>query len=290
VSAGFDSATAPDAGMLKCGIPAPRAAMSHLDLDRLERDIGILRSAFEGAVPFPHVVVDDCLREPSYRRVLAAMPPPVTRQRSSDYIFARNKFENPQFDRADPVLAELREELTSPRFAAVLQGLCGKPVFVDPDFTGGGIHQGGEGSFLDMHADFSRHPARHGWLRELNILLYLNEPYDEAWGGHLELESLETGARARIAPVGNRLVVMLTKRHTLHGYRRIAFPEGRFRTSIASYAYTEDADYERTPIRSTAWRPERGGVKRLVARLMPGLIRIKTLVLGSSTVRRARRD
>ncbi len=264
--------------------------MRHIDLDRLEGEIDALRSSFRDASPFPHVVVDGCLRPASYRRVLEALPPPVAGQRSSDYIFARNKFENPHFDRADPVLHELREELTSPRFAAVLGAVCGRPVFVDPEFTGGGIHQGGEDSFLDMHADFSRHPSRPDWVRELNILLYLNDPYDEAWGGHLELQHLDTAARARIAPVGNRLVVMLTKAHTLHGYRRIAFPAGRYRTSVASYAYVDDADYERTPVRSTAWRPEGGGAKGLVARMVPGLIRIKNALLGSSTVRRAKRD
>ena len=109
-----------------------------------------------------------------------------------------------------------------------------------------------------MHADFSRHPARHDWVRELNLLLYLNEPYDEAWGGHLELQHLGTESRARIAPVGNRLVIMLTKAHTLHGYRPISFPAGRYRTSLASYAYTEDRDFQRTPLRSTAWRRASG--------------------------------
>lgn len=264
--------------------------MSHIDLDRLEGRLGDLHSSFRDAAPFPHLVIDGFLRPESYRRVLDALPPPVAGQRSSDYIFARNKFENPRFDLADPVLHELRGELTSPRFAAVLGAVCGKPVFVDPGFTGGGIHQGGEGSFLDMHADFSRHPSRHEWVRELNILLYLNEPYDEAWGGHLELQHRDTAERARIAPIGNRLVVMLTKAHTLHGYRSIAFPAGRYRTSVASYAYVDDPDYDRTPLRSTAWRPEGSAAKRLVARLVPGLIRIKNALFGSSTVRRARRD
>ena len=276
--------------MIQYDVPEPFATMSHIDLDRMEHEVEALRARFAEASPFPHVVIDGCLHAASYRRVLDALPPPAQDQRSSDYIFARNKFENPLFDRADPVLKELREELTSPRFAALLGRICDKPVFVDPEFTGGGIHQGGERSFLDMHADFSRHPARHDWVRELNLLLYLNEPYDEAWGGHLELQHLGTESRARIAPVGNRLVIMLTKAHTLHGYRPISFPAGRYRTSLASYAYTEDRDFQRTPLRSTAWRPEGSAAKRLVARLVPGLIRIKNAVLGSSTVRRARRD
>jgi hypothetical protein len=84
---------------------------------------------------------------------------------------------------------------------------------------------------------------------------------------------------------------MLTKELTLHGYRPIGFPPGGFRTSLATYAYSLEQDLNAVPDRTTVWRPETGGpIKSLVARFMPGLVRAKRRLFGSSTARRARRD
>ena len=263
----------------------------HIDFDRLERQQDELTRQFRAGQPYEHVAIDGFLHQASYQAVLRAIPAPVAGQKSSDYIFAKNKYENPQFDQSAAVLLELRAELTSPRFSSFLTRLAGKPLFVDANFVGGGLHQGGPESFLDMHADFSRHPAERLWVREFNLLLYLNEPYDERWGGHLEMVHADTGQAGRVSPVGNRMVVMLTKGHTLHGYKPIAFPPGRYRTSIAAYAYSEDADFAATPERSTLWKPSDAGVvKQGLAKVMPGLVKIKRAIAGSSTAKRAQRD
>jgi Rps23 Pro-64 3,4-dihydroxylase Tpa1-like proline 4-hydroxylase len=264
--------------------------MSHINFDRLDAERGKARSTFESAAPYPHLVIDDFLHAASYRDVLSQLPMPREGQKSSDYMFARNKFENPLFDQASRVLADLRAELVGERFREFLRNVYGKPVFVDEDFVGGGLHQGGKGSFLDMHADFSRHPVHREWVRELNILLYLNDGYAEEWGGHLDMRNAEDDRCSKIAPIGNRLVVMLTKAHTLHGYKPISFPEGRLRTSIAAYAYTSDADFEAVPDRSTLWRPEDSGItKRAASWIMPALVGVKRRLFGSSTAKRAER-
>jgi len=264
--------------------------MKHIDQKKLEALIPTVRQAFLGAVPYPHVVIDGLLKPASYEAVLAALPSVRRSERSSDYVFARNKFENPVFDQSAPVLAELREEIVGEVFTGFLRALYDKPVFVDPAFVGGGVHQGGVSSFLDMHADFSRHPVEREWVRELNILLYLNPDFEEAWGGHLEMENAHDGRVGRIAPLGNRLVIMLTKEHTLHGYKPISFPPGRMRTSIAAYAYTVDDDFIANPDRSTLWRPKGASVaKRVFASIAPELVRIKRYFWGSSTARRATR-
>jgi hypothetical protein len=265
--------------------------VTHIDFDQLDRLRDGGHAAFIGAKPYPHLVIEGFLREASFREVVASLPPPVEGQRSSDYVFAKNKFENPAFDGSARVLAELRDELTSRQFADFLTVVYGKSVFIDDYFVGGGLHQGGAGSFLDMHADFSRHPVQREWVRELNILLYLNDGYQEAWGGHLEMQHGETGEIGRVAPSANRAVIMLTKEHTLHGYKPISFPPGRYRTSLASYAYSHDADFSAVPDRTTLWRPQEGGfVKRLVAQVAPFAVRLKRAMLGSSTAKRAERS
>ena len=72
-------------------------------------------------------------------------------------------------------------------FAAFLGTIAGKTIFVDPEYVGGGFHAGAEGSYLDLHVDFNIHPTHPTWLREFNILLYLNPGWEPSWGGELQL-------------------------------------------------------------------------------------------------------
>lgn len=177
--------------------------MAHIDFETHESHLQDLVNRFRTAQPFEYLVIDNFLCEASLQKLMAAIPEPDQKKRSSDYMFAKNKFEDPTFAIGQNILMALRDELLSDRFAAMLSVIFGKTLFVDPAFVGGGIHQGGEGSFLDMHADFSRHPANRTWLRELNILLYLNPNYDESFGGHLELEHAQTHQQGRVAPLLN---------------------------------------------------------------------------------------
>jgi len=263
---------------------------SHINFDRVEGSINSLHHEFCNAKPFPYVVIDNFLYESSLKKVLSSIGEPDRTKKSSDYIFAKNKFENPDFTDTSDVLSGLREELLSDRFAVILTKIYGKELFVDPSFLGGGVHQGGEGSFLDMHADFSRHPAHREWLRELNILLYLNSGYEDAWGGHLDLVHAETREEGRISPIANRMVLMLTNEYTLHGYKTIKFPKGRYRTSLAAYAYSVDTNYQAIPDRSTMWKPEAASlVKNILAKISPSVVKIKSKFFGSSTERRARK-
>lgn len=262
--------------------------MNHINFEAIEAQLSLLAERFCIAEPFQYVIVDEFLHRSSLNLLISEMPQPDQANKSSDYVFAKNKFENPTFSGEGGIFLELKQELLSQRFADVLSRILGKAVHVDPKFVGGGIHQGGEGSFLDMHADFSRHPTHNEWLRELNILLYLNRDYDESFGGHLELQDANTGKRGRIAPLENRLVLMLTKGHTLHGYKPISFPVGKYRTSLAAYAYSVDTDFAAAPARSTLWKPEQANMaKTIVAKMAPTLVRLKNKLMGSSTARRA---
>lgn len=250
-----------------------------------------LHDAFWAAEPLPLLCLDNFLPPAFAHRLHAEALQCQLGRKSNDYIFARNKYEDPDLPRLGPAGAALREMLVGSDFAATLSAVIGRDVFIDPDFVGGGLHRGGRGSFLDMHVDFGVHPAHPRWMRELNLLLYLNEGWEAAHGGHLDLRNSQTGATASIEPRFNRLVVMLTQGHTFHGYRRIDFPEGRFRLSIAAYAYSlarEDGELK-DRASTTRWAPEQAGLlKRLAAAATPRLVGWKRALLGSATARRSR--
>ncbi|WP_310104818.1 2OG-Fe(II) oxygenase [Sphingomonas sp. BE138] len=261
---------------------------------RISDDMHAAMSArnFHSARPFPVVIIDDFLpadfADQLHREILSIKD----LNQSNDYIFAKNKFEFPALEQIGPYGAEFKRFLLSGEFAAALTEMYGKPLFVDAHFTGGGVHRGGSGSFLDMHADFGRHPGEPQWVRELNILLYMNKDWQPDYLGSLDLTNAETGESRAIAPLYNRCVLMLTKDHTLHGYKKTAFPDGNFRNSIAAYAYSLEHDEAKLAELSTTtkWQPSDASVvKRGVAAIAPALVRLKQRLLGSNTVKNSKR-
>ena len=252
---------------------------------------GRLKNSFETAHPFPFVTLDDFLPPDKAEGLLHEISQQQDFRKSNDYIFAKNKFESPRIENFGEHGAALRELLLSTAFAETLSEIYGKPLFVDPDFVGGGLYRGGEGSYLDMHTDFNLHPRNKTWVRELNLLLYLNKDWQPAHGGCLELRHGENGQTASVQPLFNRMVIMLTKDFTFHGYKPISFPKGTFRTSIAAYAYSlaataEEVSHLRT---TTSWAPDASTpVRALLAKATPGLVSIKQRLFGSATARKSK--
>jgi hypothetical protein len=257
-----------------------------INFEYLEENLAQHSGQFLRADPFEHIVIDNFCDTNALHEALSALPDPedLGLSKSRDYIFAKNKFEKAGFDVLSSGLAQLKVDLLSPRFEAWISALTGQQIFIDPEFHGGGIHQGGEGSFLDMHVDFNYHPVNPSWLRNINILIYLNEDWQTSFAGELKLADwrIDGAQPILIEPLFNRAVIMFTRDYTLHGYDKIKFPKGSFRRSIAAYGYTQ-MEQEGT-VRTTVWYPEKGGfVKQFLGRHMPKLVRIKSVIFGSGT-------
>ena len=72
------------------------------------------------------------------------------------------------------------------------------------------------------------------------MLIYLNEDWDESYGGHFELWDPEMkGCITRILPLFNRMAMFSTTDFSYHGHPDIlTCPPERSRKSIALYYYT----------------------------------------------------
>lgn len=254
-----------------------------INFERLERNKESLRKNFLEAKPFPYVAVDGFCEEEKILQLYSEIPEIKTKSR--DYVFAANKFEKSKIRDISPLFTELYDDLTSERFEKVLKFICGEEVFVDKAFHGGGIHQGKKGSFLDMHVDFNYHPLHQTWFRNLNLLFYLNKDWKPEYGGQLKLEDLRTGEKSEIDVPFNRMVIQLTRKYTLHGYGVTNFPDGQYRTSIASYAYTiHEKQIEKA--RTTDWHPGDDKLfKRFLAWIYDPAVKIKNKLFGSSTAK-----
>lgn len=250
--------------------------------ERWWRDAAELRPSFEGAAPFPLLVLDDFLLPSFADELLEQFPAIDAMPKSRDYMFG-DKHELSSVEAQGSAGQRFRELVLSDGFARFLHAATGLDVFVDPGFFGGGFHQGGDGSFLDMHVDFNMHPQHDDWLRTLNILIYLNRDWDPAWGGELQIRARPADEPRSIAPSFNRAVIMRTDDTTFHGYRKMSLPPNVTRRSLASYAYQE-VGAGTVAKRTTGWNPEDAGfVKRLTARHYNSAVLAKNRVLGSRT-------
>lgn len=109
-------------------------------------------------------------------------------------------------------------------------------LFADPELFGAGLHCIPRGGFLNMHIDFNQHPM--GWHRRANCLIYLNEDWDESWGGDLYLGE-DKGVK--VAPIAGRAVMFECTEDSWHGHpEKLQCPDGRQRRSLAIYFYTKN--------------------------------------------------
>ena len=121
---------------------------------------------------------------------------------------------------------------------------------------GGGLHQIEPGGYLKIHADFIRHHRDSSLLRKVNLILFLNDAWDQNWGGELELwnKSMEVCV-AKYPPLFNHAVIFSTSETTWHGHPHpLNCPPGERRKSIALYYYTKD-NIANPRFRSTRFKP-----------------------------------
>jgi hypothetical protein len=206
-----------------------------------------LQRAFRDATPFPHVVIDGFL-EPDLCRRLVETFPAYDGDRFRNAWGELGKAWREDVSRLGSAWAELDRGLRSPEFLGLLSRISGIPrLLFDPTYFGGGTHENLHDMELDPHIDFNLHPESQ-LHRRLNLLLYLNEEWHEAWGGALELHTNpwrppHENPIKTVPPLMNRCVIFATSDRSWHGFRRIALPEDRrttSRRSFAMYLYTRE--------------------------------------------------
>jgi hypothetical protein len=217
-----------------------------------------LAAQYRGNDPFPHIVVDDLFEDADLERVLAEFPKPEqTRWMRFDSPTEKKLGYYHEHSTITPTVRAFLDAMNGFEMLLFLEALTGIDGLIpDPYFGGGGLHQIEPGGFLKIHADFNVHPKLK-LDRRVNMLVYLNKDWDEAWGGHLELWNAGmTECRQRIAPLFNRTVVFSTTDTSFHGHPHpLASPPGVTRKSVSLYYYTAGRpEEERSAAHDTIFR------------------------------------
>ncbi|PCJ23911.1 MAG: hypothetical protein COA97_10765 [Flavobacteriales bacterium] len=151
-----------------------------------------------------------------------------------------NKSEDYHFDRFHPSFSELKQVVGSQEMCEFMETITGiKGLSTTDDAMGSGVHQGTNGSYVDVHIDVNYNTKENLW-RRINLLIYLNKNWKPEYGGDLELwDKAMTQCEVTVPCDFNRAVIFLTDENSPHGYGKITIPENETRKSFYTYYFTE---------------------------------------------------
>jgi hypothetical protein len=229
--------------------------------------------SFQNGKPFRHVVIENflapefcssiCEQFPEFNAVHAMNE---NRQLGGKATRENVRMLGTAYEQADDLVQ-------APEFLALVEGITGvERLHYDPYYFGGGTHENRQGQDLDPHIDFNFHP-RTGQHRRLNLIIYLNEEWNDDWGGSLQLHRdpyLEPAQDeiVTVTPLMNRCVIFETSEHSWHGFERIELPQDRqdlSRRSFAVYYYTDTRPSEESADAHSTVYVERHLPERFVA-------------------------
>jgi hypothetical protein len=232
----------------------------------------LLSQDYRRANPFPHIVLDNILPDGLIRRLFQHFP---MQKLDTDIVFdigyGGHHKRQVMPEQCDAFVRQFFHFMNSQPVLEFLEGLTGIDALLpDPYFNGGGFHETSRGGKLGVHADFRIH-ERLNVQRRINLLIYLNETWDDAWRGQLELwDRNMTECRVRVSPLWNRCVVFSTDADSWHGHPdELLTPEHVKRRSVALYYYTASKNvYNEVPNLSTMYqaRPTDSAAVRREAR------------------------
>ncbi len=255
-----------------------KEAASIFDLKYWEDQLSRGNFDYQGKQPYPYIVLDNFLPNGSAKTAMNAFPA-VKDEGWIHYLHVNEKKHGlNKLDLMPSYIRQVIQTLNHPDTVNFISKLTGIPnLKADESLEGGGLHQTCRGGFLNVHADFTVHPHKRHWRRRVNLLVYLNENWEESYNGHLELWSRDmTRCEKKIAPLFNRCVIFNTDEDSYHGVpETILCPEDMTRKSIALYYFTEE---EKAPtLRSTNYKARPGdGLKAIPIWIDKQLIAVYT--------------
>jgi len=197
-----------------------------------------LSGSFNDGEPFEHIVIENFLKNP------IPIPDPETFWHVYDNPIERKTLTNNL--NKYPDWKHIVDAMQSPEFVSKLAQITGiSNLESDPHLHGAGLHATPRLGKLDIHLDYMIHPISKK-ERRLNIILYMNETWDESWGGDLELwNDTRTRCVKKVSPKWNTAIIFKTSDLSYHGHPKpLECPEGVYRKSLAVYYVSDPRDVE----------------------------------------------
>jgi Rps23 Pro-64 3,4-dihydroxylase Tpa1-like proline 4-hydroxylase len=210
-----------------------------------------IRHAFQSALPFRHVQIDNFLDPEICEGLLRDFPSFDKKKAINELGHVGGKAVIENVKSISPLYSSIYDFINSKSFLDTMSDLTGvRNLIADETLFGGGTHENLDGQYLDAHIDFNI-DERRMLHRRLNLLIYLNKEWQESWGGCIELHSNprnpETDEVKSFLPLFNRAVIFETNEYSWHGFPVIRLPQEKkqlSRKSFSIYLYTKDRPAE----------------------------------------------
>ena len=202
--------------------------------------ISELSQTFKHNKPFPYLVLEGLFSP----ELLELMYEDFNYLENDDvrvsYTMNEKKISTRPFPRLGHASELYFNTVHSPKFINFLMEITGiKGLITDPGLSRGGLHQIPTGGKFAVHIDFNRHTETKLDNR-LVLITYLNKDWQPAYGGALELWSVEKEkCEVEILPVFGRSILFSQSSASLHGHPTpVTAPNRRPRRSAAVYYYS----------------------------------------------------
>lgn len=169
-------------------------------------------------------ILDDFLPHNMAEAAASAFPSPESRDWKRYESRGGRKLEMADYDRMPEALQALVRHVNWPR---PLLGY--EDLIADHALLGGGLNMSLAGDYLAQHVDFNWNDTLKAY-RTVNLIVYLNRDWRDAWGGVLEVDG------QRITPSFNRAVVFSP--NVPHGFDAVRGPLPR--KSVNFYFYRKE--------------------------------------------------
>jgi 2OG-Fe(II) oxygenase superfamily len=207
---------------------------------KLRKNTESFQTQYVSGQPYPHLVIDDLFEAEILDRIVAEFPKAENR----DWIVWDTDNETKSTSRGIaglPMFTQIFSLwLNSSEFIDEMKKITGIDDLVpDPLFFGAGLHDMYRNGWLEVHADYTKHPVMP-LTRRINLLIYLNRDWDPDWGGSLELwDSPNPKQKVSYSCDFNRSIIFPTTSETMHGVpHRLSCPPGRSRQLLSIYYWS----------------------------------------------------
>jgi len=234
---------------------------------------------YQNDSPFPHIILDNLFDKEKIKEILDEFPC----EKSIDWRIFNDetgvKLASKNENQLGIKTFHLISVLNSGTFLRFLEALTGiEKLISDPYLFGAGLHQIKRGGYLKVHVDYNKHNY-FSLDRRLNLLLYLNEDWEDSFGGAIELwdENVKTCVQ-KILPLFNRMVLFSTTDKSFHGHPDpLTCPLDRTRKSIALYYFSVGRpEAEVSTPHSTIYKARPGeklqNIKSIIKQLTPPIL------------------
>lgn len=156
-----------------------------------------------------------------------------------------------------PIQDEVINALHSGPFLKWLQEVTDTVDLIpDPHLVGAGYAKSFTGDSLKVHTDFNWNEQLH-LHRRLSVVIYLNEEWEEDWGGNLDFYDTDRErVLSRVIPGPGNMVVWSYNNLAYHGYPEpMTNPEGTCRKNLRLFYYVSNSKHDDKfpPHRSLYW-------------------------------------